>query len=139
MLRPVCPDVVVYVCANCLPAGFALPRQWKHHDSRVVVHEMPCTGKIDVQYLMHALEGGAGGLCVVGCPKGECHLAQGNYRAEVRIRTVRQLLSEVGVEAERVVLLHCGPQDPAEGAKETIFAAAGQLCELGSSPLCAAK
>ena len=81
MAVSVSPDVIVYVCTNCIPQGGRLPRQWLQGGARVRVHEIPCSGKMDGQYLFHALEGGARGICVVACPKGECHLAQGNYRA----------------------------------------------------------
>lgn len=77
-----------------------MPRQWKHCGMGVQVREVPCSGKIDGQYLMHAFEGGAPGVCVVACPKGECMLAQGNHRAEVRVNTVKNLLGEVGLNPE---------------------------------------
>lgn len=139
MTQSACPDVIVYVCANCLPQGGALPRQWQQDDAHVVVHEMPCTGKVDVQYLLHALEGGARGVCVVGCPKGQCHLAQGNYRVEVRIQTVQRLLSEIGLEPQRAVLLHCSPEDPAPEVKQQVRQAVAGLCGLGANPIRAAS
>src|SRR5512134_335443 len=98
------PDIVVYICCNCIAENARLPRQWKQDDAHVLVREVPCSGKIDGQYLFHAMEGGGRGLCVVACPKGECHLAQGNYRAEIRVGTVRRLLSEIGLEPERAQL-----------------------------------
>jgi coenzyme F420-reducing hydrogenase delta subunit len=133
------PDVLVYVCSNCLPGGAKLPRQWRQQGAHVVVRQVPCSGKMDGQYLMHALEGGAGGLCVVGCPKGECHLAQGNYRAEIRIRTLQRLLREVGVEPERAALLHFSPADPPEQLEKVVREAVEQICQLGASPLRAEK
>ena len=96
------PDMVVYVCTNCLPQGVHLPRQWQQDGARILVREVPCSGKMDAQYLLHALEGGSRGCCVVACPKGECHLAQGNYRAEIRVHTIQRLLGEIGLDPERV-------------------------------------
>jgi len=133
------PDVIVYVCANCVPQGARLPRQWAHEGSHVLVREVPCTGKMDAQYLMHGLEGGERGLCVVACPKGECHLAQGNYRAEVRVRTVQRLLSEAGLEAGRAELVHCSPQDSPEQLERVVQEAVGRICVLGESPVRAAE
>ena len=69
MAEPVCPDVMVYVCRNAIPEGGRLPRQWKQDGVHVLVREVPCSGKIDAQYLFHALEGGVHGVCVVACPK----------------------------------------------------------------------
>jgi coenzyme F420-reducing hydrogenase delta subunit len=135
MSQPVWPDVLVYVCANCTPQAATLPRQWKHDGAHVSVHEIPCSGKVDTQYLMHALEGGGRGLCVVACPKGECHLAQGNYRVEIRIHAVQRLLAEIGLEPERAVLLHCSPNDPPRRLKQLVERAVAQLCLLGDSPI----
>jgi len=134
MTKSVSPDVVVYVCHNCLPQGAALPHQWRQDGVHVRVQEIPCSGKIDIQYLFHALEGGGCGICVVACPKGECRLAQGNYRAGVRIRTVRRLLSEIGVEPERVVLLHASPEASPDRLEQEIRSVIQKFKELGESP-----
>ena len=135
MAEPVCPDVVVYVCANCIPAAARLPRQWRQQSALVLVREVPCSGKMDGQYLLHALEGGAGGICVVACPKGECTLAQGNYRAEIRVGTVRRLLDEIGIEPQRAELVHASPDDPPEGFEPLVRAAVERLVALGPSPI----
>jgi F420-non-reducing hydrogenase iron-sulfur subunit len=138
-MAALCPDVIVYVCNNCLPAGGRLPRQWQQDGAWVLVREVPCSGKMDAQYLLHALEAAVRGLCVVTCPKGECHLAQGNYRAEVRIGTVRRLLAEIGIEPQRAELLRQSPQDPFEQFERAVRDAVGRICALGHSPLRAAN
>ena len=138
MPEPLSPDVVVYVCANCLPQGGRLPRQWQQDGARILVREVPCSGKMDGQYLLHALEGGGRGLCVVACPKGECHLAQGNYRAEIRVRTIQRLLAEIGLEAERAQLRHVSPDDSLPHLEQLVREAVARICALGESPLHAA-
>ena len=135
MAEPVCPDLIVYVCVNCLPEGGRLPRQWEQDGARVLVREVPCSGKMDGQYLLHALEAGARGFCVVACPRGECQLVQGNYRAEVRIGTIRRLLAEVGLEPQRAELVHCLADDPFERFEQRVHEAVGRLCALGESPI----
>jgi coenzyme F420-reducing hydrogenase delta subunit len=129
------PDVVVYVCTNCLAQGEHLPRGWNQDGTQVLVREVPCSGKTDGQYLLHAIEGGQRGLCVVTCPKGECRLAQGNYRAEIRIHTVRGLLAEIGLQPERAELLHASPGDPPRQLEQRVRDAVGRICALGESPL----
>ena len=125
------PDVIVYVCTNCIPAGGHLRRQWKQDGAQVLVREVPCSGKTDLQYLMHVVEGGGRGLCVVACPEGECRLAQGNYRAEVRIRTLRRLLREIGVEPERAELVRCSPDAPAQELRELVDSVVSRISALG--------
>jgi coenzyme F420-reducing hydrogenase delta subunit len=129
------PEIVVYICTNCVPQGAHLPRQWRQDDTHVLVREVPCTGKMDAQYLMHALEGGGQGCCVVACPKGDCHLAQGNYRAEIRVHTVQRLLGEIGLEPERVELLNVRPDASLEQTEHLIRGAVHRLCAVGESPL----
>jgi len=107
--------VCVFICRQRVSEGGRLPRQWTQDGVHVQVKELPCSGKTDAQYLFHALESGARGLLVVACPQGECRLAQGNYRAEIRIRTVRRLLAEIGMDPERVALIRCGSVDDLEG------------------------
>lgn len=129
------PDVIVYVCINSLPRGGHLPRQWSQDGAHVLVREVPCSGKMDGQYLFHALEGGARGVCVVACPKGACHLGQGNYRAEVRVRTAQRLLKEIGLEPERAELVHRPDDDSPQQIEQLVRGAVGRICALGQSPL----
>lgn len=129
------PDVIVYVCSHCIPQGDRLPRQWEQDGAAVLVRDIPCSGKMDAQYLLHALEGGGRGLCVVTCPKGECRLAQGNYRAEVRIRTLQRLLEEIGLEPERAELVSASSGQSFGDFQKSIHAAVGRICALGVSPL----
>jgi coenzyme F420-reducing hydrogenase delta subunit len=110
MVSQAVPEVIVYVCKNCLPESGRLPVQWTEAGMHVRVREIPCSGKIDAQYLLHALEGGAHGVCVLTCSKGECTLTQGNYRAEIRIHMVQRLLEEIGLDSQRAEIINC-PQD----------------------------
>jgi|SRR5271157_1537998 F420-non-reducing hydrogenase iron-sulfur subunit len=100
-------DIVLYVCKNCIPQAADLPAQWTDQGMHVRIKEIPCSGKIDAQYMLHALEGGVHGLCIVTCPVGECTLSQGNYRSEMRVKTVKRLLAEVGLDPARAELVHC--------------------------------
>ena len=135
MAEPLVPDVVVNVCHDCIPDGERLPRQWEQGGGLVVVREIPCSGKIDVQYLFHGIEGGGKGLCVVACPKGQCTLAEGNYRAEIRVRTVQRLLGEMGIESARVELLHCSPDDQPDHLERLVRDAVRRFGVLGDSPI----
>ena len=131
MAQSASPDIVVYICCNCIAHGARLPRQWHQDGAHVLVREVPCSGKMDGQYLFHAFEGGSRGLCMVACPKGECHLAQGNYRAEIRVRTMQRLLTEIGLETGRVELLYVSPDDPPEQLEPLVRDAVQRVSALG--------
>lgn len=129
------PGVSVYICRRCIPDGGRLPRQWTQDGVHVQVIELPCSGKTDAQYLFHAIEAGVRGLLVVTCPQGECRLVQGNYRAEIRVRTVQRLLAEIGMEPARAKLIRCASGDDIHGL---VRDAVRQFCALGESPILAA-
>jgi coenzyme F420-reducing hydrogenase delta subunit len=124
------PDIVVYLCRNCIPGGTFKPAQWTESGAHVRVKEIPCSGKIDAQYILHALEGGVKGVCVVTCPHGECTLSQGNYRAEVRIRTVQRLLAEIGLEPQRAELVRCSRDESPERLRGLVTDATCRLSGL---------
>jgi F420-non-reducing hydrogenase iron-sulfur subunit len=135
MSEPVTANAVVNVCRNCIPAAGHLLQQWKQGGLHVLVREIPCSGKVDAQYLLHTLEGVTHGVCVVACPKGDCHLGEGPCRAEVRIRTIRRLLAEMGLEPERAQLLHCSPKEPFSELDQSVRKAVRRLSALGQIPV----
>lgn len=130
------PDVIVYACRNSLPEGeSAVPHRWRQAGLDVVLRELPCSGKIDPQYMLHALQSGAQGICVVTCPLGECRLTQGNYRAQVRVRTVQTLLEEIGMAPARVALLHAAGDDNPGEYVDRIRAAVDRIAAAGPNPM----
>jgi len=132
MATPANPDIIVYLCKNCIPGGKYAPAQWNEAGLHVRIKEIPCSGKIDAQYILHALEGGLRGVCVVTCPQGDCTFMQGNYRAEMRLSTVRRLLEEIGSDPSRAQLLHCSPNDTIEYLRGLISEAVGRLSSVVS-------
>ena len=69
---------------------------------------------------MHAFEGDIYGICVIACNPGECTLSQGNLRLDVRVQNVRNMLSEIGIEPEKILIKHFSKDKPIEDLKEII-------------------
>ena len=63
---------------------------------------MPCSGRIDVGFILRALQGGIDGVLVSGCHPGDCHYQSGNYTARRRLTVLRSILEYVGIEPGRV-------------------------------------
>jgi len=63
---------------------------------------LPCSGKLEVSFLLKALENGADAVAIFGCPEGECHYLVGSTRAKNRVRYARRILGDIGLEEERV-------------------------------------
>jgi coenzyme F420-reducing hydrogenase delta subunit len=63
-------------------------------------------------------------------------LAQGNYRAEVRVGVIQRLLAEIGMEPERAELVHREPDASFDQFEQLVRGAVARICALGESPIC---
>jgi coenzyme F420-reducing hydrogenase delta subunit len=104
------------------------------YPATIKLFRFPCTGKVDVEYILKAFEEGADGVYVVACPIGNCHHIHGNVRATRRLAYARELLEDVGIEGERLGIFYMS------GSQAHAFAAAAQqmterIRALGPSPL----
>lgn len=63
---------------------------------------LPCSGKLEIVQLTKALEGGADGVALFGCPEGECRYLVGSSRAKGRLAYTGRILGAIGLEKERV-------------------------------------
>ncbi len=77
---------------------------------------LPCSGKIDIPYLVKAFETGADGAVIVTCRQNECQHLEGNLRAQKRAEAVESLLEEIGMGKGRmaVIMLKKDGQDGVE-------------------------
>jgi len=53
---------------------------------------------------MRAFAEGADGVLIGGCHPGQCHYVTGNYKTVARISLLKKMLSQLGVEDERLRL-----------------------------------
>jgi len=95
---------------------------------------VPCTGKVDILHLLQAFEAGADTVFVSGCHTGDCHYMAGNYYARKRVERLKEILKSVGLEPERVEMVHVSAS---EGPK--FAAVAREMTErayqLGPNPV----
>ncbi len=64
-----------------------------------------CTGRVDLAFVLRALQKGADGVIIGGCWPGECHyVTEGNYDALGNMYVCKKLLKQIGVDPERVRL-----------------------------------
>jgi F420-non-reducing hydrogenase iron-sulfur subunit len=71
----------------------------------------PCTGRLEVEYFLKAFENGADGVLVAGCEEGGCHFKEGNLIAKRRVNYTCDILSESGIEKERLRMVNIGAAD----------------------------
>ncbi|MBN2203494.1 MAG: hydrogenase iron-sulfur subunit [Thermoleophilia bacterium] len=120
--RPVDPDfepeIIVFACHYCAYAAADLAGSLRlQYPATIRIIKLPCTGKLEVIHLLHAIESGADGVYAAGCMEGECHFLKGNLWARKRVALVKGLLAEVGADPERIEMYNMSSADGPEFAR----------------------
>ena len=129
------PLILAFCCHYCAYAAADLAGSMRlEYPDNVRVLRVPCTGKVEIDHLLAAFERGVDGVIVAGCLEGGCHFLEGNLRARRRVERAKQLLSEIGLEPERLEMFNLSS---AEGQRfaEIVTEMTARLTELGPSPL----
>jgi coenzyme F420-reducing hydrogenase delta subunit len=67
MTESLTPDIVAFCCHYCAYAAADLAGSMRlEYPASVKVIELPCTGKLDLLYVLRAFEDGADGVMVAG-------------------------------------------------------------------------
>lgn len=104
------------------------------YPSNIKVVRVPCTGKVDVLYVLHAFEKGADGVYLVGCLEGGCHYNSGNLRARKRVEQARKILDTIGIGGERVQMYNLSSSDGPLFAKYAVEMN-DRIVKLGPNPI----
>jgi len=101
------PKILALCCHYCAYTAADLAGSMRvQYPPNVRVLRLPCTGKVDLGYIMTAFERGVDGVIVAGCLEGGCHFQEGNLRARNRVTLLRQLMEEAGFESERLEMFN---------------------------------
>ena len=96
------PKILAFCCNWCTYAGADLAGLNRmNYPADVKVLRVPCSGHVDPQYVLKALQSGCDGVLVCGCHPGDCHYTTGNYYARRRMTLLFSMLDFLGVEKER--------------------------------------
>jgi len=104
------------------------------YPSNIRILRVPCTGKVDILYILHAFEKGADGVYVVGCMEGDCHFTNGNFRARKRVEEAQRILDTIGIGGQRIQMFNLSS---AEGPRFAQIARemTERIRELGPNPI----
>ena len=118
-------EIYFFYCSNCLDTE-TLRRSLGEceKDNTFKTISLPCSGKLELIYLLKAFESGADGAMLITCKKGECRYLEGNLRAQKRVEAVNALLDETGLGRGRIRLIQLE-----KGAMEQIIDELDNLTE----------
>lgn len=129
------PNIIGFLCNWCSYAGADLAGTSRiKYPPNIKSIRVMCSGRVDTVFILEALKKGADGVLIAGCHPGDCHYQSGNYKTNRRIKLLKNFLTEMGVEPERVRFEYVSASEGQKFAQVvTDFVA--ELKKLGPSPL----
>ncbi len=99
------PRIVAFMCNWCTYAGADNAGVARlQSPANVLPIRVMCSGRVSPEMVMRVFRAGADGVLVMGCHLGDCHYASGNHRTAKRVPLLKNLLSYVGINPERLEL-----------------------------------
>jgi len=96
------PKILGILCNWCSYAGADLAGSARlQHPPNVRIVRVPCSGRVDPQFVLKGFMRGFDGVLVSGCHPGDCHYAKGNYYARRRLTLLTRFLETMGIPRER--------------------------------------
>jgi coenzyme F420-reducing hydrogenase delta subunit len=125
------PKILAFCCNWCTYAGAdlaGLNRMKYPADIRLL--RVPCSGRVNPQYVLKALQGGCDGVLVCGCHPGDCHYTSGNYYAKRRMMIFKRLVEYTGFPPERFQIRWISGSEAGK-FRDTVIAVTEQIKALG--------
>jgi len=129
------PEITVFSCIYCAyMAADTAGSLRQEYPANIKIIRLPCTGKMDIRYILEAFEKGADGVYITACSLGNCHHERGNERCSARVERAKEILKNIGMEPERLEMFFFS------GAMGATFASTAnqmteRIRELGPNPL----
>ncbi|MFX1386144.1 MAG: hydrogenase iron-sulfur subunit [Promethearchaeota archaeon] len=99
------PKIIAFCCASC---GYAAADDAGlkkiSYNPNVFIIRVPCTGRIDTNFIIKAFELSFDGVMIVGCRQGACRFIDGVKKVEKKIRLLKNIISPK--YKDRIILEH---------------------------------
>jgi len=129
------PNIIGFLCNWCSYAGADLAGTSRiKYPPNIKSIRVMCSGRVDTVFVLEALRKGADGVLIAGCHPGDCHYQSGNYKTNRRIKLLKKLLSDMGIEPERIRFEYVSASEGLKFA-EIVTDFVNELKKLGPSPL----
>lgn len=105
------PNLITFICDWSLRVEEDLEILEGYPKDQVKVIHIPCTGRIDPQHALMALDSGVKGVLVFGCKPGECHFKRGTDVAHCKIGLLDTILGQMNQTYKPIKFIQIGTQD----------------------------
>jgi coenzyme F420-reducing hydrogenase delta subunit len=125
------PTILAFACHWCTYSGADLAGLNRmNYPANVRVLRVPCSGRVNPQHVLAALNRGMDGVLVCGCHPGDCHYVSGNYFAKRRLMAFKRLLEYTGLEPERFQVRWISGSEAGK-FRDTVISVCEQVRALG--------
>jgi len=103
MVKDFEPNILGFLCNWCSYAGADLAgtSRMKYPTNLKAIRVM-CSGRVDPAFILQAFHKGADGVLIAGCHPGDCHYQSGNYKTNRRVKLLKKLLEDLGIDPKRI-------------------------------------
>jgi heterodisulfide reductase subunit A len=107
------PKIIAFCCKSCGyaaadDAGF----KKLFYNPNTFIIRVPCTGRVDTQFIIRAIELGFDGVMIIGCRRNACRYIDGVEKIEKKIQLLKKALGSK--YSNRIILKH---MNAVEGTK----------------------
>jgi F420-non-reducing hydrogenase iron-sulfur subunit len=129
------PNILGFLCNWCSYAGADLAGTSRmKYPSNLKSIRVMCSGRVDPAFVLEALRKGVDGVLIAGCHPGDCHYQSGNYKTNRRVKLLKKLLEELGIDQKRVRFEYVSASEGQKFASVvTEFVA--EIKKLGPNPI----
>jgi len=129
------PNIIGFLCNWCSYAGADLAGTSRiKYPPNIKSIRVMCSGRVDPVFILEALKKGADGVLVAGCHPGDCHYQSGNYKTNRRIKMLKKLLQELGVDPNRVKFEYISASEGQKFA-QVVTDFVDELKKMGPNPI----
>ncbi|MDG6225665.1 MAG: hydrogenase iron-sulfur subunit [Candidatus Thermoplasmatota archaeon] len=129
------PRVVGFLCNWCSYAGADLAGTSRiQYPPNIRVIRVMCSGSVDSMYVNRAILEGADAVLIGGCHLGDCHYLNGNYKARRRMVLLKNILTTLGMEPERIWVRWISASEGQRFA-DTVKEIVDETKKLGPNPM----
>jgi F420-non-reducing hydrogenase iron-sulfur subunit len=99
------PKIVGFLCNWCSYAGADLCGVSRYqYPTNIRSVRVMCSTRISPHLVLDLFKAGADGVLLGGCHLNDCHYITGNFHTEKRVRLMKKLLEDAGVDPTRLRL-----------------------------------
>ena len=87
------PKIITFCCKSCgyAAADDAGLKKLFYHPN-VFIIKVPCTGRIDTEFILKSFEAGFDGVMVIGCRKDACRYIDGIQKVQKKVNLLKKVL-----------------------------------------------